>query len=203
MHTARTSLCIMVAIFLFLSSACGTSPKETFYTLNSIALPPAVDSVEDRLRLSVSVGPVKVPEIVDRPQFVVRRSSNRVEVLEQHRWAQSLRSEIAHVIAADLRSQLRGTQVASWDEYAGRHADYRIAIDIEQFDALPGQGVTVQAVWSIRHTTGISSTARTLVREPVHTGGIEVLAAAYGRALAAISIEIGHAVQSLQANMPP
>jgi len=188
----------MVAIFL--SSACSTSPKATFYTLNTVALPPFTKSLGAHPPPSVAVGPVKVPEMVDRPQLVIRQSSNRVEVLEQHRWAQSLPSEIARVIAADLRSQLPGTQVASWDEYAGRHADYRIAIDIEQFDAIPGQGVTVQAVWSIRHAAGVSSTARTLVREPVHAGGIEVLATAYGRALAAISIEIGHAVESFVKN---
>ena len=202
MHTAGTSLCIMVAIFL--SSACGTSPKETFYTLNPIALPPVIEGMEDHPHPSVAIGPVNVPEMVDRPQLVVRQSGNRVEVLEQHRWAQSLRTEIARVIAADLRSQLRGAQVASWREYAGRNADYRIAIDIEQFDAIPGQGVTVQAVWTIRRAAGdVSQSARALVREPVHAAGIEALAAAYGRSLAAISVEIGHAVQSLQAAISP
>jgi uncharacterized protein len=201
MRAAGTSLCIGVAIFL--SNACGTSPKVTFYTLASTtALRPAIGDVEHNVRTRVAVGPVKVPEMVDRPQFVVRQSSNRVDVLEQHRWAQSLRTEIARVIAADLQGQLRDVQVASSSEYAGRHADYSIAIDIEQFDAVPGQGVIVQAVWTIRRTTGlILQSARTLVREPVHGSDIEQLAVAYGQALAAISVRIGQAAQSLQPNI--
>src|SRR4051794_31347849 len=133
MRTVGISLCMAVSIFLL--SACGTAPKETFYTLNPIALPSVTNNAEGSAHYRVVVGPVKVPETVDRPQFVVRQSRNRVEVLEQHRWAQSLRTEIGRVIADDLRSQLRGAQVASWNEYAGRHACYRIAIDIEQFDA--------------------------------------------------------------------
>jgi uncharacterized lipoprotein YmbA len=192
---AAVSACIAA----ILSNACGTVPQEHFYTLQSAALP-ATASTVGNTRYSVSVGPVTVPEIVDRPQFVIRQSPNRVEVIEQHRWAQSLRTEIARVLADDLAGRLVNSQVTPYTDYASQNAGYRILIDVERFDAVPGEAVTVQAVWTVRRTAAeVSTTGRSMAREPVHAGGYEELAAAYGRALSAISADIGNAVQSLQA----
>ena len=48
------------------------------------------------------VGPVTVPELVDRPQMVTRVSDNEVAVNEFARWGESLKSNIPRVIASNL-----------------------------------------------------------------------------------------------------
>src|SRR3569833_1627466 len=92
---ARLSI---VAVLLLLNACAST--KDSFYTLSPASSQP--DSTQKKTpkgtqadaRHSVAVGPVRVPEIVDRPQVVVRRGPNHVELAELHRWAQSLRTEI-------------------------------------------------------------------------------------------------------------
>jgi hypothetical protein len=179
--------------------ACVSAPQDRFYTL-SAAQPAMPGSPVQPARYSVAVGPVRIPEIVDRPQLVIRESDNRVGVLERHRWAQSLRAEIARVVAADLSRQLNDARVVPGSDYAGQIPDYRILVDIDRFEATPGEGVTVQAAWTVRRTKGDAATSgRSVVREASRGAGYEELAAAYGRALVKMSVEMADAVRSLQA----
>lgn len=189
-------VCVLVVMF----GGCGSKPtKERFYTLNPIASTTTRDAIKEKLDYSVSVGPVKVPEMLDRPQFVIREGENRVRVIEQHRWAGSLQTEIARVLAADLNAQLDGAQVTAHNGYAGQNATYRIFVDVERFDAILDDAVTVQMAWTIRPANGDTAiTGRSSVREPSSSGGYDGLAASYGRALATISAEIGNAVRTLQ-----
>ncbi|MGE5650859.1 MAG: membrane integrity-associated transporter subunit PqiC [Bacillota bacterium] len=185
----RARLILPAAILAL--AACRTPPQETFYTLNPV---PEPTESGGRARFSVTVGPVAVPEMVDRPQLVVRRSPNRVDVLEHHRWAQPLGAEIARVLAADLSSRLGGARAVS-AAGQGEGADYRVAVDIEQFDAVPGQDVTVRAAWSVRHAGATLCNGRSALREAVQADGYEALAAAYARALARMSAEIADAMR--------
>src|SRR3569623_1476102 len=148
---ARLSI---VAVLLLLNAS--TSPRDTFKTLSPASSQPvsaqknAPIGAQADARHSVAVGPVRVPEIVDRPQFVVRRGPNQLELAEQHRWAQSLRTEIAGALSANLERQLTQIRIASGNSAASQTADYRISLDVEQFDDTPGEGEAVKAIWTIR-----------------------------------------------------
>jgi uncharacterized lipoprotein YmbA len=180
-----------------LLGACGTPSREQFYTLTPAAAMPAATSADAKgqARLTVSVGPVRVPEIVDRPQFVVRRSANRVDVDEQHRWAQSLRAEITRALMLDLGGRLADAYVVSSADHAAQNAAYRILVDIDRFDAVPGEAVFVQATWSIRPVAGDAGrTGRSTIREAVRGESYDELAAAFARALSATGGEIAGAI---------
>lgn len=195
MRPLLASIAVSAAILAL--AACRTPPLETFYTLNPEPMTETANVSGNDAVFTVSVGPVHVPEMVDRPQLVVRRSPNRVDVLEQHRWAQPLPAEIARVLAADLAVRLPNARAVASGNVSGQGAEYRITLDIEQFDAVPGQGVTVLALWSVRRAGTTLRTGRSLLREPVRAEGYEALVAAYARALAKMSIDIAGALRSL------
>ena len=87
---------------------------------------------------AVVVGPVSVPEEVDRPQFTVQVAPNRVAVDEFNRWAAPLNDNIARVIAGDL-AVLLGTPHVAAVPLANFDADYRVTIDIQRFESVPGK----------------------------------------------------------------
>lgn len=148
---------------------------------------------------AVAVGPVRVPEIVDRPQLVVRRGPTQVELLEQHRWAQPLRAEIAQAVASHLRSALPQTRVALDRDAAAQNADYRVALDISRFDATPGEAVTVQALWSIRPGTDKPPVSgQSTAREAVRGTGNDDIADAFARAVAGISRDIAASLAAMR-----
>ncbi len=218
-----------------LIAGCATAAKERFYTLSmvspvqsvaiaqSIGAPPVPASASasgaSTAPITLMLTALALPELYDRPQFVVREDANRVDIKEEHRWAQSLRLEIARVLAADLGARLPNAVLLAADTRPApaRGPDYRIGVSIEQFDAVPGQAVVVQANWTIRGngggSTGNSSSAtngaraaagasqtiygRSNVREAVDGPGYDALAAAYSRALGSVSSDIAARIDSL------
>ncbi|MGN6388087.1 MAG: PqiC family protein, partial [Burkholderiaceae bacterium] len=136
-----------------LAGGCASTPPESFYTLRPVApadaasVAPAASSAP---AYSLVVGPVRVPEIVDRPQLVVRKDGNEVAVLEQQRWAQPLQAEIAQALAADLSARLPQARVIPDRDAGSANADVRVTVDVTRFDAVPGAFVMVESLWTIR-----------------------------------------------------
>jgi len=192
----RTLAVWMATVCLaFATAACSRSPRVTFYTLEPGAQ--AETAAAATAVPAVSVGPITLPEVVDRPQLVVRVAANRVEILETHRWAEPLKSEIPRLIAENLRRLLGSSRVSSHLQHAGADADLRVLVDIQRFESSPGEAVTVEAAWSIRRATGgVQKTGRSLVREPVDAIGYDPMVAAYGRALHAVSRDLAGAIRA-------
>lgn len=179
---------------LFAVAGCGTSPPVTFFTLaaepRTAGAPTAVSA------FSVVVGPVTVPELVDRPQLVLRTSSTQVQVLEQARWAASLKSEIPRVIAADLSRLLPEAKTATSSQRAVTPPEYRVLVDVQRFDSAP-DSATIEAAWTVRSPDGTVVAGRSMASE--RTGpGYDSLVAAHGRALTAVSADIAAAIAKLR-----
>ena len=195
---ARAAIGCMVVTLLL--AACGSAPKDRFYTLAPASAMAPAATASTPARYGVAIGPVRVPEALDRTQMVVREGPNRVEILDQHRWAGSLRSEIARALAAGVGAQLPEAQVSVHDGQAGRNAAYRVAVDIERFDAMLNDSVAVQALWTLRQEGGKElGSGRFAATEPTGPGGHDAIAAAYAKVLSAMSAQVAQAVRAAQA----
>lgn len=191
--------CIRTGMFIgclaVATAGCSRSPRVTFYTLEPVAQ--VGNTAATTLFPAVTVGPVTLPEVVDRPQLVLRVAANRVNILETHRWAEPLKSEIPRAIAENLRRLLGSSRVSSYLQHAGTDAEFRVLVDIERFEASPEGVVTVEVAWSLRRVAGgTPRNGRSQVRESVGDGGYESLVAAYGRALLAVSRDLAGAIRT-------
>lgn len=183
-----------------LLTGCGSAPVERFYTLNA---PPPVQGQTAQAPYSVMLGPVGLPEMVDRPQLVVRTSANRVAVLEHQRWAESLKTAIPRVLAANLGAQLGGVTVSVPGDAAGRQAKYRVTVQIAQLDAEVDRAVTLNAAWSIRGLEGRTLLAgKTHVREATQGLGYDALVAAHERALVQLGADLAQGIHSVERAKP-
>ena len=182
-----------VALLVALAVACA-SPMSRFYTLSAANAPAATSST-----LSIVVGPVSVPAVVDRPQIVVTTGPNQVRPEEFNRWASPLQNSIARVVAENLVAILGTPRVILSSQTLGGDADYRAAIEVQRFESAPGEAATLDAVWTvIRTKDGKSQTGRTTVREATSDKSYDALAAAHSRALARLSQDIADGVRSLE-----
>lgn len=187
-------LCHGVLTLVF--AACGTSPKEYFYTLSSDATSTNSFVSGTTVVPSILVGPVTLPEIADRPQIVTRVGTNQVTIAEEHRWAASLRSEIPRVIAQNLSDILGAGYASSYEDNSGGHADIRVLVDVQRFEATLGETVAIDSLWTVRSAGGKSTTNRSTTREPIRGSGYDEVIAAYARALAKVSRDIGQVIRS-------
>ena len=183
-------LCFCVAV----AAGCGTSPPARFYTLSSTAAPPAATS-----NLFVAVGPVTIPAVVDRPEFVVSIGQNELRVDEFNRWASPLQDGIARTIAENLVAMLGTSRVILFPQQLATDPELRVAVEIRNFESLPGTAIRLDAVWTLRRTKdGKTETGRTSVRETVPDGSYDALAAAHSRAVVRLSQDIADALLALQ-----
>ncbi|AUT58756.1 PqiC family protein [Paraburkholderia sp. SIMBA_049] len=185
--------CVCVAAAITLLAACS-SPRSNFYTLSPDT---TLESAGAPLSVSVVVGPVTVPDLVDRPQLVTRVSGNEVKLNEFARWGEPLKSGVADVIAADLTRLLGSQRVSVSSQMVAGTEACRVRVDILQFDSMPGEAVAVDALWTVR-VTGRTAllTGRSTIREPVQGADDAALVAAHSRALAAVSRDIAAAIRS-------
>jgi len=186
---AFSLLCILAAV----GAGCATS-RSDFYTLSSSSKAVSADA-----GYSVAVGPVSVPEIVDRPQIVVRTGPNQVFIDEFHRWGSPLRDEIARGIAGNLAALLGTPRVSVFPHSTSSGANYRVAVDVMIFDSTPGESAALDAVWGIRGAGGGAvRSGRTTVSETVSDAGYAAIVAAHSRALEKLSVDIADAIRGLE-----
>ena len=189
-RTASTVLCCILAAT---GAGCASS-RADFYTLS-----PSARAAPVTAGYSVAVGPVSVPEIVDRPQIVVRTGPNQVFIDEFHRWGSPLRDDIARGIAGNLSALLGAPQVSVFPHSTSSAAKYRAAVDVMVFDSTPGDAAVLEAVWVVRRAgDGAVRSGRTLVREPVPGVGYAALVSAHCLALEKLSEDIAEAIRGLE-----
>jgi uncharacterized protein len=182
-----------LSIFVGLAVGCGSAPTSRFYNLSAATTPAATPS-----DLSVVVGPVSVPAVVDRPQIVVRTGPNQMRLEEFNRWASPLQNNISRVVAENLVAMLGTPRVTLSPQTLSADADYRAVIEVQSFESVPGDVAVLDALWTVRRTKdGRSETGRTTARETMQEKSYEALAAAHSRALARLSRDIADTVRAL------
>jgi len=97
---------LMAAVLgLAVLGGCASSPQPTFYTLTSAR---AQERTQADVPAAIAIGPVAVPEMVDRPQLVLRVSATQVRLDEFARWAEPLKRQIPACSARTWPSSSRG-----------------------------------------------------------------------------------------------
>lgn len=188
-----------LAIVLVLAAAgCsligGGGTKESFYVLSGPEAPMPAESANAP---AIYVGPVAVPESVDRAPMMLANSANNVELSEEHRWAEPLKTAIPRIVGEHLMRLLNTTRVMSSRVGTSVDLDYRIALEVQRFDSSLRDGAAIDVLWTItgKRAPPGGRSGRTSVREPTQSPTPEGVAAAHSRALARVAADIAAALK--------
>lgn len=161
----RKNDCIRIIAFmsclLLIISGCASSKPSRFYTLDIINNHPTMQPSSE-YKLAVSIGPVEIPDYLDRPQIVSRTSQNEIMFSEFDRWAGSLQDDTARVLKENITMLLSESAVSVSTWKWGTNYDYRIAVYISRFDIMPENKLLLSALW---HITGKDGGKTLLTRE--------------------------------------
>ena len=187
-------------LMVFLLAACSSTPATQFYKLNSLPSTqqenPGAISGED---IAIGVGPVELPEFLDRPQIVTRKSQNQMEISEFHRWAASFPRDFSRVLAKNIATLLPTDRVAVYPWGDTFSPTYQVKLDVEQFDGQLGERVFLRVIWAVVGQEGANELVvrKTLIEEPVLTNDYDGLVVAQSNALATLSREIVEEIRKL------
>ncbi len=188
---------VPVLLGVLLITGCGTTSPSHFYTLSPGTLTEVAPALP--ANVSVAVGPVWMPEVVDRPQMVLSTGANSVVLDEFNRWASPLPANVARVIVADLVRLLGTSRVAVYPQGPILDPDYRVELVVLRFESAPGDAAIIDTLWTV-HTKGSveTRTGHTVLREAVTGQTIEDLVAAHSRVLDKLSRELADTIRALE-----
>ena len=174
------------AMSLALAGCLGSSRPSRFYTLAPLQIRNGQGGTPPDATLAI--GPVEIPESIDRPQIVTRTGANELVVAEFDRWGGSLDTEISGALVATVRDRLASQQiaVAPWRSalLSGGGPSYRAAVSFSRFEGIPGQSVVLQGRWELIGQSGESLGVReATVTERIDGAGYDALVAAMQKVL--------------------
>lgn len=184
---------------LLLLSGCGSTQKSDFYQLDE-RVNVTLAGVEKGA--IIGVGPIHLPEYIDRPQIITRNSAYQLNVSEFHRWVEPLHDSITRMLVINLSNNLASNRIY-WIPGQDRHfpLDLKIVIDIGRFDGQLGGVVALESRWSVFDKKDQPVVTKvSLIKEPVNGPGYENLVIAMNKALQTLGNEISQTAESILNN---
>ncbi len=196
LHCGAIALTALVALTLL---GCGTTEPSRLYTLSDLTTNKTAPNKPNGI--AVGVGPVSLPQYLDRAQIVVRQSANRVEASEFDRWAEPLKTTVPRALTENLSVLLVTDRVYSLPRRQRLALDYSVIIDVARFEPTSAGGVSLVARWQIFGSSDKDRLAdgKTVVeRDGAAPGDFEAMAALMSDALIILSRDIAKIITALQ-----
>jgi hypothetical protein len=194
----RFSSPTLAAVILGLMlTACAQTQPSRFYTLSSLSDTATTPSAASN-DLAIGVGPISLPNYLDRPEIVRRSTPNEFQVAEFDRWGEQLRDVFPRVMAENLSELLATDRVFLLPQRRATTIDYQVEVNVTRFDADVGGPAILAARWEIFDDDGKSLVVdRSTFTETVEGDGYGAVATAMSRTVAAFSQEIAAAITAL------
>ncbi len=195
----RSLACASLAVL----GCVGTSRPSRFYTLAPAEVhESAVVTWNGASLAPLAIGPVEIPDYLDRQQIVTRTAENELVVSDFERWGGSLEHDISSSLVATAADRLvpRRILVFPWRSIPAAAASgaYRASIVISRFDGAPGGSVVLRGRWQlVRERDGreeFLATKEAAIAEQVDGGDYRALVAAMQRALVRFGVEVADGV---------
>ncbi len=193
----------LVLVFLTLGGCGATTQPSKFYLLNSLSSSEkAVSNVS--AGMAIGIGPIHIPEYVDRPQIVTRISKNELKLAEFHKWAEPLKDNIPQVLADNLSVLMRTDQVNIYPWKRSTPIDYQVTIDITRFDTSSDAKAHLVARWQVfgHDTRKFLALKKLHLKAPLQSSDYHSIVSALNQTLAdlsrAIATSIGQVHKTLE-----
>jgi uncharacterized lipoprotein YmbA len=187
-----------------LGSAAGCSvlaPQEDptrFYVLTSAV---AAQTDPPPAGVHVVVGPVVLPDYLNRPQVVTRSEPHRIDIAEFDRWAEPLPSAFVRVLGQNLRASL-GPDAVGRFPWASPGSGYQLEVDVLRFEST-GDGAELSARWSLRdgNSKEVLVARESSVKRPAASADMPSAVAALSECLGDFSVEVAQTLVSLRSSV--
>lgn len=191
----RTYVCLIVTCII-MTYGCARTPQARFYILQP--QPSAIDQSQPSVSVNdmiIGVGPVELPEYLDRPQIVTRISSNELYLSEFNRWVESLEENFSSVLAENLSVLLSTDKVLVYPWIGSIEVKRQVRVNVLQFDSLPGGEVLLKVLWGLKDEDGkyLSSIKKSSFSTPAGKGYPEMVEA-MNRVLGDFSREVANEI---------
>jgi len=194
------------ALFTLLALlACGgclsisDSPTPRFYALQAMAPAQDVKKINLPKQLLIGVGPVKLPEYLNRPQMVTQNTNSLLTFAQFDRWGEPLEFALPRVIAENLSAMTPDATFARapWD--MDMPLNYQVIMDIVRMDSRLDGDLRLTVQWAVINPKNrkMLFMKKSEIVKPIEPRNYAGLAETLGRECATLSAEIAEELASL------
>ena len=187
--SVRRVAALCVAILL---TGCATSAVEHFYTVSA---PGGARATAEDQAPRVAVAPVAIPAMIDRPQLVQRTSSHEVSVLENHRWAEPLSTDLTRALVDELRRSTTGVEIIERGAPQARGASAVLEVTIAELVTGPDSTTALRASWQLRDRERACVMAAHIDVQIPTQAGYDAIPAAYAVAMTRLAEPVAHTIE--------
>ncbi len=126
----NSMLKIYLAVIVLTLGGCGTTPPSKYYLLSAEA-----GQFPSGSTPSLGVGPIEIPEYLNRNALVYNREGNRLHIASFERWAEPLDSSISRVIRLNLASLLNTQDVQTFPWSNSDQPEYGVEVTVLNLNA--------------------------------------------------------------------
>jgi hypothetical protein len=194
----------LIASLLLLAGCSSTEPPR-FYLLNSLSEGADLQQSASEPCISLGVGPVRLPEYLDRPQIVTRATRNELALAQFDRWAEPLSDTFPRVLAQNLSRLLCTRTVSLYPWRPSIPHDYRVEIQVIRMDGKLGEGVALEAWWFVSGGPDkkVLAAKQSGFTEPALGTDYEAFVQAHSRAIVSLCRDIAEVIAALARENPP
>ncbi len=156
-----------LALIAVLAAGCASSPSSGLHLLAALPQAGPAQPFPD----SLGIGPVTLPDYLDRLQVVTRGASSGLAVSDTERWAEPLHEGLARVLDRNLAALLDTQRIVRFPWPAAAAPDVQVSVEVLRFEAGPDALLRLEARWQIRARGGDIALEPRLTRIEVPAGG--------------------------------
>jgi uncharacterized lipoprotein YmbA len=188
---------LLWALSCLWATACGLGPKADPSRFFILTPAPQIQHSSTRCSptsttLAVGVGPIQLPDYLDRQELVTRITANRLDVAENDRWAEPLGDNFGRIVAQNLSAVLGSDAVSLYPWPSDVQPTYQVEIEVLRFEPDSARSAELTARWTLRDvpTRAILSIKESELTEPLKGPSTEESVAALSELLGKLSCEI-------------
>ena len=208
-HVRPPDYCfLLLLLFTPVLDACSLGRQSSptrLYVLTALAPPGGTPAGKSATGVAVGVGPVELPQYVNRPQIVTGESGNELQQAGFDQWAEPLETNFTRVMAENLSQLLATERVAVFPWKGPVPLDYQVVVEATHFLGTPGGTASLVALWRVLGKEGRETlvSRQSSFTETTGSSDYTALAAAMSRTVAALSRDIATTITDLARQSSP
>ncbi|MFH1889167.1 MAG: PqiC family protein [Candidatus Omnitrophota bacterium] len=198
----------MLLAFGLVSGGCMSipnSPTPRFYTLRPIDKGEAGTKLNIAFDIIIGVGPVRIPEYLNRPQIVTQDKNRMLKFSEFDRWGEPLDLALTRLIATNFTVMITGGNIEIYPWNLVIPVTYQVVADIVQLESELNKDLFIALQWSIFdvQNTKMLLTKRSEFSKPINPHNYAGMVQALSDVCVSLSSEMAREVATLAAEPKP
>ncbi|TRZ93769.1 membrane integrity-associated transporter subunit PqiC [bacterium] len=192
-------LYLIVSLSLAGCLSVSNSPNSRFYALRTLDKSQVGQKLNFPADKIIGVGPVKIPEYLNRPQIVTEDKNRMLTFAQFDRWGESPDFAINRLINENLIIILPDANIVMYPWNLFIPVSYKVYIDAVQMESRLDKDLFFAAQWSIIDLKNkkMAVTKRSEFRQPIEPHSYSGLVEALSTVCASLSTEIARELVSL------